>query len=115
MGKRCICPGMVGNSMKRVWTEEQFTKAKELKAKGLSFTEVGKELGMTKNAVIGKFHRNKYKAGYKLERPRGRHNTYYRAIGTGTCYLSNKKYTIKSKFDRFCAPCKKTDMYIGSH
>ncbi len=52
--------------MKRVWTEEQFTKAKELKAKGLSFTEVGKELGMTKNAVIGKFHRNKYKAGYKI-------------------------------------------------
>ena len=101
--------------MKIVWTEEKFTKAKKLKAKGLSFTEVGKELGTTKNAVIGKFHRDKHKAGYTVQRPRGRHNFYYKTIGTGTCYLCNRKYYIQSKFDRFCKSCKKSDMYIGSH
>ena len=103
--------------MKNLWTEEQFTKAKELKAKGLSFTEVGKELGMTKNAVLSKFHRQKKKEGYKIKkRTRGpSHNYYFKTIGKRICNLCQKQFNIQSKFDRFCTPCKKTDMYIGSH
>jgi len=116
MGKRCIRSRMVGNSMKRVWTEEQFTKAKELRKKNLSFTEVGKELGMTKNAVIGKFYREGYVVKRQTVTSKGlTRNIYYKVIGTGTCYMCNKKYPIQSKFDRFCKPCKKTDMYIGSY
>jgi predicted transcriptional regulator len=103
--------------MKIVWTEEQFTKAKELKAKGLSFTKVGKELGMTKNAVIGKFHRQNKKEGHKVKKQtRGpSHNYYFKTIGSGICNLCQKKFNIESKFDRFCKPCKTTSMYIGSH
>jgi|TARA_R110002050_G_scaffold143505_1_gene268717 hypothetical protein len=104
--------------MKRVWTEEQFTKAKELRKKNLSFTEVGKELGMTKNAVIGKFYREGYVVKRQTVTSKGiaRNNyTKYKVIGTGTCYMCNREYPIHSKFDRFCKPCKKSDMYIGSH
>ena len=116
MGTGCVCSRMVGNPMKRVWTEEQFTKAKELRKKNLSFTEVGKELGMTKNAVIGKFYREGYVVKRQTVTSKGlTRNIYYKVIGTGTCYMCNKKYPIQSKFDRFCKPCKKTDMYIGSY
>ena len=82
--------------MKIVWTEEQITKAKELRKKNLSFTEVGKELGMTKNAVIGKFHRQKKKEGHKVKkRTRGpSHNYYFKTIGSGICNVSSSNFFI---------------------
>ena len=112
------------------WTDEKFTKLKKLRETGLSFTEIGKELGMTKNAVLGKFSRERIKSGYKVtkkvifatypvkktKRKNQLNDThYYKVIGTSTCFICNKEYSIHSKFDRFCKPCKKSDMYIGSH
>ena len=39
------------------WTEEQIDQLKELWGEGLSTSEIGRKLGVTKNAVVGKAHR----------------------------------------------------------
>ena len=36
------------------WTEEQIDQLKELWSEGLSTSEIGRKLGVTKNAVVGK-------------------------------------------------------------
>ena len=100
------------------WTDDNFKKALELSKTNMTMTEIGKELGITKNAVLGKLHREKKKDGYKVKtkkQTRGAsHNYYFKTIGKGTCYLCKKQFDIQSKFDRFCISCKKTDMYVGS-
>jgi GcrA cell cycle regulator len=40
------------------WTDEQYEKAKKLAEEGLSASEIGIHLGKTRNAVLGKLHRN---------------------------------------------------------
>ena len=40
-----------------VWTPEKIKLLKKLWLKGKSTIEIGKELGMSKNAVVGKVHR----------------------------------------------------------
>ena len=101
------------------WTDDNFKKALELSKTSMSMSEIGRELGTTKNAVLGKIHRQKKKDGYKVKtqkQTRGAsHNYYFKTIGSGICNLCQKKFNIESKFDRFCKPCKTTDMYIGSH
>ena len=98
------------------WTDDNFKKAIELSKTNMTMTEIGRELGTTKNSVLGKLHRQKKKDGYKVKKQtRGAsHNYYFKTIGRGTCYLCQKQFDIQSKFDRFCTPCKKTDMYVGS-
>lgn len=39
------------------WTPEKVEELKALWAQGLSITQIGKQLGMTRNAVVGKAHR----------------------------------------------------------
>ena len=39
------------------WTEEKIKQLKKLWAKGKSTVEIGRELGISKNAVVGKVHR----------------------------------------------------------
>jgi GcrA cell cycle regulator len=39
------------------WTDAKIKKLKELWEKGLSTSEIGKKLNMSKNAVVGKAHR----------------------------------------------------------
>ncbi len=39
------------------WTEDQIDQLKELWGEGLSTSEIGRKLGVTKNAVVGKAHR----------------------------------------------------------
>jgi GcrA cell cycle regulator len=39
------------------WTDEKIEDLKKLWAKGLSTAEIGRELGVSKNAVVGKSHR----------------------------------------------------------
>jgi len=39
------------------WTEERIEELSKLWAEGLSAAEIGKRLGITKNAVVGKVHR----------------------------------------------------------
>lgn len=43
------------------WTKENYQKALELSKTKMTMTEIGKVLGTTKNAVLGKLHRKKRK------------------------------------------------------
>ena len=43
--------------MENFWTEKRIKKLKELFAKGLSTSEIGKKLGVSKNTIVGKIHR----------------------------------------------------------
>jgi GcrA cell cycle regulator len=40
-----------------IWTEERVAELGKLWAEGLSTAEIGRRLGLTKNAVVGKAHR----------------------------------------------------------
>lgn len=40
-----------------VWTDDRIAKLKKLWAEGLTTGEIGKRLGVSKNAVVGKAHR----------------------------------------------------------
>ena len=40
-----------------VWTEERIAELARLWQEGLSTSEIGRRLGLTKNAVVGKAHR----------------------------------------------------------
>lgn len=40
-----------------VWTEERLNKLKELWTKGLSISQIGEELGVSRNAIAGKVYR----------------------------------------------------------
>lgn len=94
------------------WTKENYQKALELSKTKMTMTEIGKVLGTTKNAVLGKLHREKKKNGYKNKQTRGpSHNYYFKTIGKNTCMLCSKEFDIQSRFDRFCMSCKKTDFY----
>lgn len=39
------------------WTEERLEKLRDLWAKGLSISQIGEEMGVTRNAIAGKAHR----------------------------------------------------------
>ena len=39
------------------WTEERLKKLRDLWDKGLSISQIGEELGVTRNAIAGKAHR----------------------------------------------------------
>lgn len=39
------------------WTEERLETLKDLWAKGLSITQIGLKIGVSRNAVVGKVHR----------------------------------------------------------
>lgn len=43
--------------MESVWTEERIEALGRLWAEGLSTAEIGRRIGVTKNAVVGKAHR----------------------------------------------------------
>lgn len=40
-----------------VWTEERLADLKRLWSEGLSITQIGLEIGVSRNAVVGKVHR----------------------------------------------------------
>ena len=43
-----------------VWNDERLEKLKKFWEQGLSITQIGIRLGVTRNAVVGKVHRQKY-------------------------------------------------------
>ena len=40
-----------------VWTDDRLEQLKSLWSKGLSITQIGQEIGVSRNAVVGKVHR----------------------------------------------------------
>lgn len=50
------------------WTDERIAELHRLAAEGLSAAEIGRKLGCSKNAVIGKLHRVKVRTGITPER-----------------------------------------------
>ena len=50
------------------WTAEKVAEARRMAAEGLSASAIGRALGCSKNAVIGKLHRVKVRAGVKPAR-----------------------------------------------
>ena len=49
--------------MSKAWDSNILKKLKSLVGKGLSTSEIGKKLGLSKNAVVGKLHRMGWNAG----------------------------------------------------
>jgi GcrA cell cycle regulator len=49
--------------MSKAWDNNILKKLKALVGKGLSTAEIGKKLGLSKNAVVGKLHRMGWNAG----------------------------------------------------
>ena len=47
----------MGEAVPSVWTEERLADLKKLWAEGLSITQIGLEIGVSRNAVVGKVHR----------------------------------------------------------
>ena len=43
--------------MESIWTPERITQLSQLWKDGLSTAEIGRRIGVTKNAVVGKAHR----------------------------------------------------------
>ena len=99
------------------WTQENFSHAKEQYDLKIPASKIARELGTTKNAVLGKIHRYKIKCGH--EKKRKTYNDYCRSlsfkkIGTSLCFICNKSYNIFSIHDRFCDKCKRTSFYRHS-
>jgi|SRR5579864_4599991 len=47
----------VGPTMESIWNPERISQLTELWNQGLSTAEIGRRIGVTKNAVVGKAHR----------------------------------------------------------
>jgi GcrA cell cycle regulator len=50
-------PHTVGDVMESIWTPERIVQLTDLWNLGLSTAEIGRRIGVTKNAVVGKAHR----------------------------------------------------------
>jgi len=97
------------------WNEDKLNPAKELANKKISYAKIAKELGTSKNSVIGKIFRDRVKCGHKPFKPikRKEHETttHFTKHGISNCWVCKKPYTTYSKFDRFCSPCKTRDYF----
>ena len=49
--------------MSKAWDNNILKKLKALVGKGLSTAEIGKKLGLSKNAIVGKLHRMGWNTG----------------------------------------------------
>lgn len=47
----------MGDNSQSVWTDERLEQLKALWGEGLSITQIGLKLGVSRNAVVGKVHR----------------------------------------------------------
>lgn len=47
----------VGDAMESIWNPERIVQLTDLWNQGLSTAEIGRRIGVTKNAVVGKAHR----------------------------------------------------------
>lgn len=57
-----------GFNERQEWTDEKIEQLKRLVRSGLTYTQIGKRMGYTRNAVIGKAHRLKIFRGHAKPR-----------------------------------------------
>ncbi|MGH7124624.1 MAG: GcrA family cell cycle regulator, partial [Stellaceae bacterium] len=53
----CGATAYGGDPMESIWTPERITQLSQLWKEGHSTAEIGRRIGVTKNAVVGKAHR----------------------------------------------------------
>jgi len=83
--------------MSKGWDSNMLKKLKALVGKGLSTSEMGKKLGMSKNAVIGKLNRlgwNSKTAG-EIEKEKTPKNTNKKALPSKKDVTKKEKITVK--------------------
>ena len=94
------------------WSQENINKMKALKLQGLSASKIAKQIGTTKNAVIGQLYRNKLKNGHIAVRQNNARDSKFRSsyfpkIGEKRkCNTCPTVFDMRSRFDRFCWCCR---------
>ena len=77
--------------MSKSWDNNILKKLKALVGKGLSTAEIGKKLGMSKNAVVGKLHRMGWNGGMTESVPAGKKQAVAKKSGTNKKVAPVKK------------------------
>ena len=105
-----------------IWTQENIKTMETLHAQGLSSSKIAKQIGTTKNAVLGKMYRAKIKNGYvplylrPSLKPMKKNKRYVMKIRTSyfpktgekrKCNLCPTIIEMRSRCDRFCWKCSK--------
>ena len=94
------------------WTQENISKMETLKLQGLSASKIARQIGTTKNAVIGILYRAKLKNGHVATRQNNIRDSKFRSSyfpKTGEkrkCNTCLTVFDMRSRFDRFCWRCK---------
>ena len=106
--------------MSKGWNENMLKKLKSLVGKGLSTSEMGKKLGMSKNAVVGKLNRLGWNAKATEKTPKKADKKKEVAKKTAvkkTETKSVKKTAVKpvKKAETTKKIAKKTTILIASH
>ena len=95
------------------WTQENISKMETLKLQGLSASKIARQIGTTKNAVIGILFRAKLKNGHVATRQNNIRDSKFRSSyfpKTGEkrkCNTCLTVFDMRSRFDRFCWKCKR--------
>ena len=95
------------------WTQENISKMETLKLQGLSASKIARQIGTTKNAVIGILYRAKLKNGHVATRQNNIRDSKFRSSyfpKTGEkrkCNTCLTVFDMRSRFDRFCWKCKR--------
>ena len=105
-----------------IWTQENIKTMKTLHSQGLSSSKIAKQIGTTKNAILGKMYRAKIKNGYvplylrPSLKPMKKNKRYLMKIRSSyfpktgekrKCNLCPIIIEMRSRFDRFCYKCSR--------
>jgi len=83
------------------WTDEEFAAAKMMQEQGMSSSEIGAQLGRTRNSVIGKLSRagRTVANGYVDRRPSGSKKDKTKPKSNAFLVLNKKNKPIPKKFN----------------
>ena len=93
--------------MSKVWDNSKLKKLKTLIGKGLSTSEIGKKIGMSKNAVVGKLNRLGWNIKANDEDDKKSSKKKKDAKKTDTKKAPAKKTAVKTKVKAKKTPVKK--------
>ena len=92
--------------MSKTWDNNVLKKLKALMGKGLSTSEIGKKLGMSKNAIVGKLHRLGWNTK-AIEEPKATSSKSVAAKKAPAKKVATKKAPVKAPAKK-ATPAKKT-------